>query len=56
MGRDWPRNFYQERPLQESDTFSAGDFKYERSSDSECRVVGWGWGEEYTLEIPYSSP
>jgi hypothetical protein len=56
MGRDWPRNFYQERPLQESETFSAGDFKYERSSDSECRLVGWGWGEEYPLEIPYSFP
>ncbi len=56
MGQDWPRNFYQERSLRESETFSAGDFKYERSSDSACRVVGWGWGEEYSLEIPYSSP
>ncbi len=56
MGREWPRNFYQERPLQESDTFSAGDFKYERSGDNTCRLIGWGWGEKYPLEIPYRFP
>jgi len=54
--KDWPRNSYQERPLQESDTFSAGDFKYERSGDNTCRLIGWGWGEDYSLEIPYRNP
>ena len=51
-GQQWPVNAYAKRPMEASDEFSSGDFRYDGGGESTCHLTGWGWDLREEFDIP----